>query len=232
MDLSSAALVLAGITALKEPAQDFLKRASGPAADEIGEWMRDKIHVFRMANAVSAVSKAQEKLALKGREPQEVPLRTLLPLLEGASLEDDPFLSDKWAALLASAADASHQRRVLPSFPHILENLSPTDARMLELMYANEWIGGTVRASDGVDIDRGWTLKEEILVQLEMAVEQFELSYANLFGLGLVEVGARAFGSTRMIVLDKREVGLTALGTAFVAACLHDDRVQQAASES
>ena len=87
-------------------------------------------------------------------------------------------------------------------------------------MYSNQQIGGTVIGTDGQDIDRGWTLKSEIFDKLEISNEDiFMISFENLAGFGIVEVGGRGFGGSTIEFTDKREVGLTALGTAFVKAC-------------
>jgi hypothetical protein len=219
MDPTVPVAVVTAAHVLKTPVQEFLKRISGPAADEIGDWLGDKVRAFRSKNAQRTVTRAQEILLETGGEAKEIPLRTLLPLLEGASLEDDPQLSEKWAFLLASAANPTDGPTVLPSFPRILECLSPTDALMLDLLYANEQRGGTVLAADGVEIDRAWTLKDELLAALSITQDDFSLSFANLTGLGLVKTGGRAFGSTKIEFVDQREVGLTMLGTAFVRAC-------------
>ena len=66
--------------------------------------------------------------------------------------------------------------------------------------------------------------------ELGISTDRFELSFSNLSGLGLVEVGGRAFGSTLMTVLNKREIGLTALGEAFVGACSHGAPAKSATS--
>jgi hypothetical protein len=69
----------------------------GPTAKHLGEQAleRDK----------QVESKATAYLAAVGREPQPVEPKILLPLVQAASLESDPTLADKWAALLANAAD-------------------------------------------------------------------------------------------------------------------------------
>jgi hypothetical protein len=54
--------------------------------------------------------------------------------MQNASLEGDDNLQDKWAALLANAADPT-QATVLPAFPEILRQLSNHDARFLSRLY-------------------------------------------------------------------------------------------------
>jgi len=61
-----------------------------------------------------------EDLSEADVSPTSVPLRTLLPLLEGAALEEDDDLSTKWAALLANATTPNSPLAIYPSFPHAL----------------------------------------------------------------------------------------------------------------
>ena len=57
------------------------------------------------------------------------------PLLEGAALEDDENLSNKWAGLLASAATSNEAEHSHPSFPRILSEMSPREALILDKLY-------------------------------------------------------------------------------------------------
>jgi hypothetical protein len=66
------------------------------------------------------------------REPQVVPLKILLPLLDAASLEEEPNMTARWAALLANAADPAQWVQIQPGFAEVLRQLTPTDARVLE----------------------------------------------------------------------------------------------------
>jgi len=61
--------------------------------------------------------------------PKAVPIKTLFPLLEGASLDEDENLHDMWAALLANAA--LDEKKVPPGFVAILKEMSPDEAMLL-----------------------------------------------------------------------------------------------------
>lgn len=71
------------------------------------------------------------------REPQTVEEKTLFPLVQAASLEADPLLAEKWAALLANAADPAQRVPVHPSYVEILRQLTPTEAKLLEELFAD-----------------------------------------------------------------------------------------------
>lgn len=85
-------------------AESFLKKLFGPAVEEAGLMLKDRVHFYRAQNQLRMVDKAQKLLKEAQIEPGSVPLRTLLPLLEGAAFEDDESMLDKWAGLLGSAA--------------------------------------------------------------------------------------------------------------------------------
>jgi hypothetical protein len=75
--------------------------------------------------------RAQEMLREAGIQPGPVPMNTFIPLLQNASLEEDPFLQERWSALLANTS----QGRVLPAFPDILRQLTRTEAIFLDRIY-------------------------------------------------------------------------------------------------
>jgi hypothetical protein len=106
----------------------------GPAAEEIGEYFRLRIRGYLSTNRDRIVARAAQMVELSGRNAHEVPLRTALPLLEGACREDDPTLQERWAALLANASTADRVDAVPPVFAEILSNLTPSAARVLDLL--------------------------------------------------------------------------------------------------
>jgi hypothetical protein len=63
---------------------------------------------------------------------EPVPDKIAIPILDAASLEDDETLQEKWAGLLASAADPASRDIVHPSFPEMLKTFSPQEAKFLD----------------------------------------------------------------------------------------------------
>src|SRR5690606_5504871 len=102
MELQVAGATLKLESKLGEQAYQFLERLTGPAATELGLMWGDKARYYRYRNQVRLLIRAREMLEKAGLAANHVPLRTLLPLLEGAATEDDESLSEKWAALLAN----------------------------------------------------------------------------------------------------------------------------------
>jgi hypothetical protein len=191
---------------------EFVKRAAGPLADEIGQLLRDKVREYRSKNAVQAVNEAERQLRETGKPVQEVPPRTLLPILEGASLEDDPLLATKWASLLANAALGYVVR---PIYASILSQLSPADAKVLEVI--DEMLRLPPEDPDGwgVSFNRLATVLPDGLKA------EAQTSIDTLRGLGLVHLEP----SVRMTtdgapILTKRDgIALSSLARDFLRAC-------------
>ncbi len=118
------------------PFTALVKRILGPAADEIAERVRDEIRVYRYGRQLALLHKA-ERLALNaGYTPHAVNTKLLFSLLEGASLEENEDLHDKWAALLANAANPDLESLVRPSFTETLRLMTPEVARFLDAVFA------------------------------------------------------------------------------------------------
>lgn len=64
-----------------------------------------------------------------------MPLKVLLPSFEYGSLEDNDYLQDRWAALLAHAATPSKSADRKPIFVEILKQLSVMDVMLLDLLF-------------------------------------------------------------------------------------------------
>jgi hypothetical protein len=101
----------------------------GPTAKHLGEQALER--------GKQVAVKATALLAQVGREPQPVEPKLLLPLVQAASLESDPILIDKWAALLANAADPAQQTIIHPSYVEVLRQLSPREAIILQYIYSH-----------------------------------------------------------------------------------------------
>src|ERR1700720_3879442 len=98
----SGALIKKGIDQGVSAEKDLLRKLCGPAFEELGLLLQDRARVYRFNNQLRMLGKVRYMLQNARTEVRAVPLRILLPLLEGAALEDDEALSDKWAGLLAS----------------------------------------------------------------------------------------------------------------------------------
>ena len=201
MDPVSTELAKEGISAAVEAAKEFLSKLVGPAAEEIGLLLQDQIKLYRFKNQLRILAKAESMLLKAGRTPNAVPFRTLLPILEAAASEDDESLSNKWAALLANSAAKAEGYASHPSFPRILSEIAPIEARFLDSL-----------SSKGGETD--WnSFRTELAKTLEVTEGDIDQYYGNLFRLGLVRIAAKE-GAPKGVV----QVG--PFGKAFLSACI------------
>lgn len=213
-------LVKKGAEVLSKPTQEFLEKVSGSPGLELGELIADKIRFRRYKAALKLSEKARELAQEKGIDPKEVPLRTLLPILEGGSNEEEPEMADRWARLLTEAAQNPHS--VPPGYPAILAELSPTDAQVLDRIYRG--------ASEAItaNTESNWTVvnmrRVELADALDLTLDEFDLSTANLLRLQLLLPAAHRLDflqdKENMFLIDGHDqLRISVLGRRFVEAC-------------
>lgn len=112
-------------------AKEFLQKLIGPSLEEAGLLMKESIALWRFRNQVSILEKANEICQRKGVKPNPISLKLLCPLMDAASLEEDPEMQSKWAALLSNMVDSERniQNHV---FPYILGQLSLPEFALLD----------------------------------------------------------------------------------------------------
>jgi hypothetical protein len=70
-----------------------------------------------------------------GFDPRAIPDNVWGPAFQAASLEDDETMQQKWANLLANAADPAQESPVEPSFTSVLAELTPDAVRFIDCLY-------------------------------------------------------------------------------------------------
>jgi hypothetical protein len=124
--LAPAAKALENVT-------DLFHKLAGPLAEELGLMFGDKAREYRVRNWISVEKQVRQMLAEANAEPHSIPPRQFLPLLEGASLEDEPTLQERWAALIANFATSDFDMPAV--FIEFLKELSPIEAIALNRMW-------------------------------------------------------------------------------------------------
>jgi hypothetical protein len=184
----------------------FMGTVAGSASIQLGELAGDEVKFWRFKRSLKHAQKAKKMLDTAGLKPHQVPFRTLVPLVEGGSLEDDEHMTEKWAALLANAAGG--ESNVPPSFPSVLRELEPTEARLLDVVYDS-------MMSLGPDFRRKYGVERESLARDGFSVTEAEFQYHvdNLVRLRLIR------GMELLSQDEFAAIGLTEFGRAFVRAC-------------
>ena len=107
----------------------FITTVFGNSAEEISELVSNEIKCFNAQRTAQAFLKSYEQLKKAGIEPQNVKYKSLIPLLEGISIEEEETLQSKWDNLLTAAIAKGE---IHPSYPSILRDLNSLDAKILE----------------------------------------------------------------------------------------------------
>jgi len=200
-------LIVGGATASKR----FIDGLIGPSADAAGAWVRDRIALIMGQNVEAVAKRAQRMVEDSGRPAEEVPLKQLIPILQGAALEKDALLQDRWAALLANAATASGNSELSAVFAEILGRLRPIDAQILDIL-----VDAGVQPTQRGGMLRG-TLEERLA---GVHSEELELSLSVLGREGLVESQPKRIYAGSLSESDPEDAfRVTSVATRFVRAC-------------
>jgi Abortive infection alpha len=178
--------------------------------------VEDRLKYMRWERQVRLIKRAHDFMKQSGMDAptRSVPMKLAIPILQGASIEDDDFLQDRWAALLVNAANASFSGEVRRSYTSILEELTPLDARILDVIYAlpfeESQHNGVITEAlpNNVRIARSAEQSETL------PPEEVVMSLSNLVRLGCLRAGM-TWGGGEMY----GKVNPTISGKAFVEAC-------------
>jgi hypothetical protein len=195
--------------------KEFLQKLIGPPIDEIGLLMADNVRLWRFKNQIRIAQKADEYIKSRNLTTKQISLKILAPLLEGASLEEEEELQDKWASLLVNYVD-SRKNLTATIFPYILTQISSVEARVLE------YIAGDPMDNFG---DQGQVDRYRIWKKFELSGTEL----SNLIRLGLIkevfEINSEdipySFGgiSPEISVKKVPDIQATRLGIEFLEAC-------------
>jgi Abortive infection alpha len=102
-----------------------------PAVEEAGLLLQDSVAFWRFKNQIRVLNKAKTYCEKNNISPKAIPPKLLSPLLDGAALEEDEILRDKWAILLSNMVD-SEQNIQNHVFPYILGQISTNELLFLD----------------------------------------------------------------------------------------------------
>lgn len=133
---------------------------------ELSDWVTSYIHYRRQPALARVIAKAADRIRRDGSPAAAISDKLLRDVLEGASMEDDPFLQDLWANLLANAVEGGDPR-VLPALPRILGSLGPREARFLDTLIDQEDNGQYIAEIDTAAVAKHQGLRQWELDNLE-----------------------------------------------------------------
>lgn len=189
---------------------------SGPMEQASGI-VEDKLKYLRWERQLRLIKRADEFMKQLGMsEPtRAVPLKLAIPLLQGASLEDDDDLQDLWAKLLVNGADAQNPVTIKRVFIDILENIGPLEAQILQAIYSIPFADMQHHGVLTKDLPKSAMIRpDDANFKTERPSPEIELALANLARLGCLSL-AKTWGGGE--VFDS--VNPTLLGKVFVESC-------------
>jgi hypothetical protein len=112
-------------------AEDFLKALLGEAVKETGGMIADQIRFRRFRNQIIIFSKAKELVAISGISPKQINLKTLCPLIEYSSLEEEEPIQNIWANLIANISTQNTEQFLDLKCIAILKEITPNEVLLL-----------------------------------------------------------------------------------------------------
>ena len=204
----------------------FLSRICLPAAEEFGFLLRDKVSGWRTQNTLNVASKAKVMIeADPSSDGDHAHPRVVCAILESGSWTDDDQMQSMWAALLANSCNGDGTDQGNTLFINILQQLMPTEARLLKWSVENS----KVRLAEG-----GWLDTDEIIINLKLLRQitglndpqriDREIDHMRSLGL-LTEDSGFDLDSTDAIV-EVAALGLVSMGSVLMLG--HDGPLERA----
>lgn len=174
----------------------FIEKLAGSTIEEAGLMFGDRMKVRRLKNQIKIFSEVQKMAEENNITLKQINLKTLVPLLEFSSLEEDEMLQQKWSNLILNFSDASENYES-SIFPFILNQLTKDDIIPLERVYNNGYFN------------------------YKPLYQGSEITKANLLRLGLIEIADRTKYQNEISMSNssKEIYHISALGNEFYRCC-------------
>jgi hypothetical protein len=175
----------------------FLEKLAGSPLEEAGLLLADKLRTRRLKNQIKIFSEAKKIAEDNNISIKQINLKTLVPLLEFSSLEEDETLQQKWSNLIVNFSD-SNEKYESSIYPSILSQLSRNEV---------------------LELDR---IKDTKKIE----VKEFQISgidIANLTRLGLITPESSQVIIYKRNTIKMKYYNLSELGIDFIKCCLPKD---------
>ena len=203
------------IDAVREAGGFIAKYIDGPLEQAVGIF-EDKLQYARWVRQVRMIQQSQKFLKRSGLKAptRAVPMKLAIPIMQGAILEDDDSLQDRWAALLVNAANASFPGEVRRSYATILEQLTPLDAVIFDVLYSVPFDESLHVGLLTFDLPRSTRLCKEGEHTSPPPSDEIIVSLSNLSRLGCIRPQISWGGGESLSVVNP-----TVAGKQFLLAC-------------
>lgn len=203
------------IDAAREAGGFIARFVAGPLEQGVGIF-EDRLRYLRWERQVRLIHRANQMLSEVGLSAptRAVPLKLAIPLIQGASLEEDDELQDRWAALLVNAANASFGSEICRAHIGILEQITALEAAILDTVYSLPFEAAHHAGIVAVDLPASARIADEKETTFVEPSDDIVLSIGNLARVGCL-MPTRTMGGGEIF----GRVNPTVLGRSFVHAC-------------
>ncbi|MGM0914283.1 MAG: hypothetical protein ACQEXC_09680 [Pseudomonadota bacterium] len=115
-----------------------------PAAEELGELVRDQVKFYRAKNLISIQEKIKERIGETPRGKGNTSPKLLKVLIEDASWEEDDVAQSLWAGLVAGEVASGNSADDSVIYTEHLKSMSSYEARLINLIYGDDRIADLV----------------------------------------------------------------------------------------
>jgi len=161
---------------------EFVRDIFGESFRQFGGAVADWARYFRYKNFLCIADRVNEIHAARRLNGKTTPIppQYSLPILEGASLENEESLQKLWAGLIANASDPGHKLNLKKVYIEILRGLEPLDAEVLKLLSG-------FGIQEGNNEQNGAYLNaEEVANRLDADTEEVKISLQTLARYGCI----------------------------------------------
>lgn len=192
----------------------FIIDLTGGTFEQAMGMVEDKLKYMRWERQIRLITRSRELMREKGLEHVTRPLsfKLAVPLLQAASLEDDDYLQDLWAKLLANAVD-DQKVELRRTYIDILERLTPLEGRILEKIYSFPFDEIQHKSLVTNQLPDALTISEASKASA-LSNPEIELALIDLAGMGCISPRMTWGGGESF-----SEIYPTLLGKNFYDAC-------------
>ena len=166
----------------------FLDRVFGGMVEDSVGIVADRIKFFRIKNFVALHDNTVTKLRNKGYDQDTITKIVLpkvgVPLIESATLEEDPALQVLWAQMLANAMDPKFAMDIKLRHVSLLREMEPLGVRILNACHQEK-----ITSHDKVPLDKVLFERKVFAGNFGVTENLFEVSLLNLVRLSCIDPG-------------------------------------------
>jgi hypothetical protein len=210
---------------IADKAGSFFAKVFREPIDEISGMITDKLRFIRWRRMVQMSDEVNKILEEKKIVvTRAVPPKIALPIIEEASLEDDPNLQYLWNHLLANAMNPNFNDELRYGFIEMIKGITGIEAKLLNNFYEILLREGKLRPLS--DIFKYSLTKEQMMQVLGISSDVYAISVNNLMRMqslspAILESSSVQVGAEPMTIYKGIDaMTLTPLGVKFVEACI------------